>query len=79
MRIGTCFVSLPRATRDNIAGPAEYVPLQSLVDEDFNLVALKAAATRGRLDAIRGADDQWRSSRMALATLKDSRFKRSSS
>jgi len=63
----------------NIAGPAKYVPLQSLVDADFSLVALKAAATRGRLEAIRGADGQWRSSRMALAAYKDSRFKRSSS
>ncbi|QZQ57484.1 Fic family protein [Curtobacterium sp. TC1] len=60
----------------NIAGPAKYVPLPALVDDDFSLVALKAAAARGRLEAIRGTDGQWRSSRAAVDAYKESRFKR---
>jgi Fic family protein len=60
----------------NIAGPAKYVPLPALVDDEFSLVALKAAAARGRLEAIRGSDGQWRSSRTAVKAYKASRFKR---
>lgn len=61
----------------NIAGPARYVPLQSLVNEEFSLVALKQAASRGRLEAVRGSDGQWRSSRAAVETYKSSLYRRS--
>lgn len=60
----------------NIAGPAKYVPLEALVDEDFSLVALKQAASRGRLEAIIGTDGRYRSSRAALDEYKASRYKR---
>lgn len=40
----------------NIAGPAKYVPLDALADEEFSLAALKQAAGRGRLEAIIGTD-----------------------
>ena len=60
----------------NIAGPAKYVPLEALVDEEFSLVALKQAATRGRLDAIIGHDGRYRSSRAALEEYKASKYSR---
>lgn len=60
----------------NIAGPARYVPLQALMDDDLTLTALKQAAARGRLEAIRGSDGQWRSSRAAVEQYKESRWRR---
>jgi Fic family protein len=60
----------------NIAGPARYVPLQALADPDLSLLALKQAASRGRLEAIRGSDGQWRSSRSAVEQYKASRYRR---
>jgi Fic family protein len=60
----------------NIAGPAKYVPLEALVDDEFSLAALKQAAGRGRLEAIIGNDGRYRSSRAALETYKASRYKR---
>lgn len=61
----------------NIAGPVRYVPLQSLANEEFSLVALKQAAARGRLEAVRGSDGLWRSSRAAVEAYKSSRYRRS--
>ena len=46
-----------------VAGPARLVPLAALVDERISHAALRQAATRGRLQATRGADGQWRSNR----------------
>jgi Fic family protein len=60
----------------NIAGPAKYVPLEALTDEEFSLAALKQAAGRGRLEAIIGNDGRYRSSRAALEVYKASRYKR---
>lgn len=60
----------------NIAGPAKYVPLEALVDEEFSLTALKQAASRGRLETIIGPDGRYRSSRAALEEYKLSRYKR---
>lgn len=60
----------------NIAGPSKFVPLPSLADDEFSLVALKQAAGRGRLDAIRGSDGQWRSSRAAVEAYRTSRYQR---
>lgn len=47
-----------------LAGPARLVPLAALVGPDISMHALRAAARRGRLEAVRGADGQWRSSRL---------------
>ncbi len=47
----------------NVAGPARIVPLAALVTKDLSLAALRHAARRGRLDAVQGPDDIWRSSR----------------
>src|SRR5580698_36328 len=65
---------LARAMYDNLnrfivpslAGPARLVPLATLIDTEFSLPALRQAAQRGRLDAIQGPDDIWRSSRKAV-------------
>lgn len=59
-----------------IAGPAKTVPLQVLADDQFSYAALKQAATRGRLEAHRGADGVWRSTRRAIQTYDNSRYKR---
>lgn len=61
----------------NIAGPAKYVPLEALVDDEFSLLALKQAASRGRLEAIIGSDGRYRSSRAAVAEYKASKYTRS--
>ncbi|PKQ10138.1 MAG: Fic family protein [Actinobacteria bacterium HGW-Actinobacteria-9] len=63
----------------NIAGPAKYVPLEALVDDEFSLSALKQAAGRGRLEAIIGPDGRYRSSRAAVEAYKASKYRRDGS
>ena len=46
-----------------VAGPARMVPLAALADKRISLSALRVAASRGRLQAAKGPDGQWRSSR----------------
>jgi hypothetical protein len=46
-----------------IAGPARLVPLAALAGDGVSAGALRAAAVRGALQAAKGADGQWRSSR----------------
>ena len=58
----------------NIAGPAKFVPLEALVNEEFSLAALRQAATRGRLEAIIGNDGRYRSSKASLEEYKKSRY-----
>lgn len=65
--------NLNRFIIPNIAGPAKLVPLAALADKDLSLVALRAAAQRGRLDAHQRSDGQWLSSRKAVETYKESR------
>ena len=57
-----------------IAGPAHLVPLAALATPDLKVPALRAAATRGRLQATRGPDGQWRSSRGWVEEYKASRW-----
>ncbi|MCY3647764.1 MAG: Fic family protein [Chloroflexota bacterium] len=60
---------LARALLDNlnrfiipaVAGPARLVPLAALATSGISTNALRAAANRGRLQATRGSDGQWRS------------------
>jgi fido (protein-threonine AMPylation protein) len=62
---------LARAILDNlykfvvpaVAGPARLVPLAALATSQISADALRVAAFRGRLQASRGPDGQWRSSR----------------
>lgn len=75
---------LARAVLDNlykfvvpaVAGPARLVPLAALVDDRVTPAALRAAAKRGRLQAVRGADRQWRSSRNWVDEYLASRYER---
>ena len=46
-----------------IAGPARLVPLAALSTPGITAGALRAAAVRGALQATKGPDGQWRSSR----------------
>ena len=46
-----------------IAGPARLVPLAALATPGISSAALRAAAVRGALQATKGPDGQWRSSR----------------
>ncbi|BEH01088.1 MAG: Fic family protein [Propionicimonas sp.] len=65
--------NLNRFILPNVAGPAKLVPLASLVEHDLSLVALRAAAKRGRLDAHQRSDGQWLSTRKAVEAYKKSR------
>ncbi len=72
---------LARAMIDNlnrfivpgVAGPAKLVPLAALVDREMTVVALRAAATRGRLEAEQRSDGTWLSTRRAVEAYKKSR------
>ena len=76
---------LARAILDNlykfvvpaVAGPARLVPLAALADQRISATALRTAANRGRLEAVRGADNQWRSSRNWVDTYLQDRYRRS--
>ena len=76
---------LARAVLDNlykfvvpaIAGPARLVPLPALADDALSADALRVAAARGRLEATKGADGTWRSSRAWVDAYKASRRRRS--
>ncbi len=46
-----------------VPGPARLVPLAALATDDVTADSLRTAAHRGRLQATRGPDGQWRSSR----------------
>lgn len=55
--------SLYRFIIPAVAGPNRLVPLAALAGNGTTATALRAAAARGRLQATRGADGQWRSTR----------------
>jgi cell filamentation protein, protein adenylyltransferase len=59
-----------------VAGPARIVPLAALADESLSANALRVAATRGVLAAVKGADGQWRSSRKWVDEYRANRYKR---
>lgn len=75
---------LARAILDNlykfvvpaVAGPARIVPLAALADDRISAAALRTAAVRGRLQAMRGPDGQWRSSRNWVDDYIGSRYQR---
>ncbi|MDR2722876.1 MAG: Fic family protein [Cellulomonadaceae bacterium] len=71
--IARCVVDSLHRLIPNIAGPVKYVPLESLADGELSIAALRQAATRGRLDAVLGADGHYRSSRAAVDEYKQSR------
>jgi fido (protein-threonine AMPylation protein) len=75
---------LARAILDNlyrfvvpaVAGPARLVPLAALANEQIAADALRTAAIRGRLQATRGPDGQWRSSRNWVNDYLRTRYRR---
>lgn len=81
---GTLGEFIARAILDNlykfvvpaIAGPARLVPLAALATEEFNSTALRTAANRGALQATKGSDGQWRSSRQWVEEYRQNRYKR---
>lgn len=81
---GTLGVLIARAILDTlyqhvipaVAGPARLVPLAALAAPDLKAPALRAAASRGRLQATRGPDGQWRSSQVWVDEYKASRWTR---
>ncbi len=68
--------NLTRFVLPAIAGPDRIVSLDALVTSDFSLVALRAAAERGRLRALKGEDGRWRSSRLWVEQYALSRYRR---
>ncbi|MGH9245397.1 MAG: Fic family protein [Acidimicrobiales bacterium] len=75
---------IARAVLDNlyrfvvpaVAGPARLVPLAALADQRINADALRTAAIRGRLQATRGGDGQWRSTRNWVEDYLGTRYRR---
>ncbi len=59
-----------------IAGPARLLPLGALATPQLSASALRVAASRGRLQATKGADGQWRSSRNWVDDYVRSRYSR---
>jgi len=59
-----------------VAGPARLVPLAALANDDIAAGALRTAANRGRLQAVRGADGEWRSSRNWVEDYLATRYRR---
>jgi hypothetical protein len=55
-----------------LAGPQRIIPISALVDKDLSLIALRRAAERGRLSALR-RQDQWYSTRKWVNEYKASR------
>ncbi len=61
-----------------VAGPARLVPLAALANDQIAAPALRTAANRGRLQAVRGADGEWRSSRKWVEEYLSTRYRRDS-
>jgi fido (protein-threonine AMPylation protein) len=59
-----------------IAGPVRLVPLAALATDEISANALRVAAGRGRLQATRGPDGEWRSSRIWVEDYTRSRYQR---
>lgn len=59
-----------------IAGAVKWVPLETLVDDEFSLPALRQAASRGRLEAIKGTDGRYLSSKASIERYRNSKYGR---
>jgi len=66
--------NLSRFVLPAVAGPAKLVPLESLASKDLSVVALRNAAQRSRLKAIRAEDGSWRSTRQWVDEYKLDRY-----
>lgn len=61
-----------------VAGPARLVPLAALSAPDLSENALRVAAIRGRLRAVKGDDGIWRSNKNWVDQYRANRYKRRS-
>jgi hypothetical protein len=68
--------NLSRFILPAVAGPAKLVPLEALVTKELTIVALRNAAQRSRLKAMRAADGTWRSSRQWVDEYRADRYSR---
>lgn len=59
-----------------VAGPARLVPIAALATKELSQTALRVAAARGRLQATKGPDGQWRSSKNWVEDYVRSRHRR---
>jgi len=59
-----------------VAGPVRLVPLAALATPGLSAAALRVAAGRGRLQATRGVDGEWRSSRAWVDEYASHRYRR---
>jgi len=66
--------NLSRFVLPAVAGPAKLVPLESLATKDLSVVALRNAAQRSRLKAVRAEDGTWRSSRQWVDEYRHDRY-----
>ena len=69
--------NLYRFVIPNQSNDDELVPLTALATTEINTAALRTAAIRGRLQASRGSDNTWRSTRSWVAQYLASRHNRS--
>jgi hypothetical protein len=58
-----------------IAGPVKLLPLEALVTPDLSVVALRTAAQRGRLRALRTPEGTWRSTGQWVDVYRQSRYR----
>lgn len=68
--------SLHRFLLPAVAKPEQLVPLPALATEQQSANALRVAAVRGRLQAVKGRDGVWRSSRAWVDAYVASRYRR---
>nr|WP_240971450.1 Fic family protein [Microbispora sp. CL1-1] len=69
--------NLYRFVMPAVAGPVKLVPLPALATRDVTENALRVAAARGRLRAVKGDDGMWRSSKKWVNDYLKSRHRRS--
>jgi len=62
-----------------VAGPVKLVPLPALETPNLSENALRVAAIRGRLRAVKGDDGLWRSSKRWVTEYAKSRYQRQAS
>lgn len=82
--VGALAELLARAILDNlykfvmpaVAGPIRLVPLAALSSKEITVAALRTAAVRNRLQATKGADGQWRSTRKWVDDYTATRYER---
>ncbi|NMO52582.1 Fic family protein [Actinoplanes sp. TBRC 11911] len=68
--------NLYRFVMPAVAGPVKLLPLPALARHDMTENALRTAANRGRLRAVKGDDGAWRSSKKWVDEYRKARHKR---